>query len=203
VATFSRLDQIGESVKSMNDGHSRLLGLGPADPLGNGPPSSKSSRSLGDFLALTALWKELGLDRRKQLVIQTTEEGLRSDRTNTILKIQYRRTIRNVGRRQAAKALKAQPIQQLKLDLFIQKIVQSLEYQDPDNGLSRNGRATAFARNHSRGNAINLARQCRKVDDRTNLDKRITQANDFWRPGLSSEQITFDCTAWLRQAAFD
>ena len=46
----------------------------------------------------------------KQLGIQTIEKGLRSDRTNTILEVPHRRTIRNVGlHRQAAKALKAQP----------------------------------------------------------------------------------------------
>ena len=63
VATLGRLDQIGESVKSMHDGLSRLLGLEPADPLGNGTLSFESSRALGDVWALTALWKELGLDR--------------------------------------------------------------------------------------------------------------------------------------------
>ena len=61
VATLGRLDQIGESVKSMHDGLSRLLGLEPADPFGNGTPSFESSRALGDVWALTALWKELGL----------------------------------------------------------------------------------------------------------------------------------------------
>jgi len=41
----------------------------------------------------------------KQLSIQTIEEGSRSDRANTILKVPYRRTIRNVcRRRQAAKS---------------------------------------------------------------------------------------------------
>jgi transposase len=66
VATLGRLDQIGESVKSMHDGLSRLLGLEPADPLGNGTLSFESSRALGDVWALTALWKELGLDRLGQ-----------------------------------------------------------------------------------------------------------------------------------------
>ena len=66
VATLGRLDQIGESVKSMHDGLSRLLGLETADPLSNGTPSFESSRALGDVWALTALWRELGLDRLGQ-----------------------------------------------------------------------------------------------------------------------------------------
>jgi len=62
VATLGRLDQIGESVKSMHDGLARLLGIEPTLP-GNGTPSFDSSRALGDLWALTALWKALGLDR--------------------------------------------------------------------------------------------------------------------------------------------
>jgi len=63
VATLGRLDQIGESVKSMHDGLSRLLGVENAATGRNGTPSFDSSRTLGDVWALTSLWKELGLDR--------------------------------------------------------------------------------------------------------------------------------------------
>jgi hypothetical protein len=62
VATLGRLDQIGESVKSMHDGLARLLGIDAAVP-GNGTPSFDSARALGDVWALTARWKALGLDR--------------------------------------------------------------------------------------------------------------------------------------------
>jgi hypothetical protein len=140
----------------------------------------------------------------KQLDIQTIEKGLGPNRTDPILEVPHRRTIRNVGRhRQAAKALKAQPIQQSKLALFVRKIVQSLEHQNPNHGLSRNGRATAFGQNDSWRNAINLARQCGKINHPTNLDQWITKAIDFRGPGLSSKQITFDCTASLHHPAFD
>jgi hypothetical protein len=140
----------------------------------------------------------------KQLGIQTIEKGLGPNRTNTILEVPHRRTIRNVGRRrQAAKALKAQSIQQLKLNLLVRQIVQPFKHQNPNHGLSPKGLANAFGGNHSRGDAINFARQCRKVHDLTDLDQRITQAIDFRGPGLSSKQITFDCTAWLHHPASD
>ena len=66
VATLGRLDQIGDSVKSMHDGLSRLLGVDAETTARNGTPSFDSSRALGDVWALTSLWKELGLDRLGQ-----------------------------------------------------------------------------------------------------------------------------------------
>lgn len=62
VATLGRLDQIGDSVKSMHDGLSRLLGVDVESSTRNGTPTFDSSRALGDVWALTSLWKELGLD---------------------------------------------------------------------------------------------------------------------------------------------
>jgi len=66
VATLGRLDQIGESVRSMHDGLSRLLGMDPVETEGNGTTSFESSRALGDVWVLTELWKQLGLDRLEQ-----------------------------------------------------------------------------------------------------------------------------------------
>jgi transposase len=66
VATLGRLDQIGESVRSMHDGLSRLLGMEPAEDGGNGTTSFDSSRAMGDVWVLTELWKQLGLDRLEQ-----------------------------------------------------------------------------------------------------------------------------------------
>lgn len=87
----------------------------------------------------------------EQLSIQTIEESLRPNRTDTILGVPYRRAIRNVeGHCQAAKALKAQPIQQSKLNLFARHLVKLFEYQNPNQDLSRKGRATPPARDHSR-----------------------------------------------------
>ena len=98
------------------------------------------------------------------------------DRANAILKVPHRRTIRDIRRyRQTAKPLKAQPVQKLKLDLLARHIVQSFKHQNPNSGLSRKGRATAFGGNHSWGDAINLARQGRKVHHITALDQRITK----------------------------
>jgi len=143
--------------------------------------------------------------RRKQRGIQTIDEGLRSDRADTILEVLHRRTLRDVRRHcQAAEALKVQTIRKLRPNLFVQKIVQSLEHQNPDHGLSRGKwRATAFARHHSTGNEIKPARQCRKVNHPTSLDQRITQTINFRGPGLSSKQITFSCTTSLHHPASD
>jgi transposase len=62
VATLGRLDAMGESVKSMREGLSRILGIDSVEALGNGTPVFDSSRALGDVWVLTALWKQLGFD---------------------------------------------------------------------------------------------------------------------------------------------
>jgi Transposase DDE domain len=72
VATLGRLDQIGESVRSMHDGLSRLLGMDPVEGDGNGTASFDSSRALGDVWVLTELWKQLGLDRLEQVFGQVS-----------------------------------------------------------------------------------------------------------------------------------
>ncbi len=59
VATLGRLDAMGESVKSMHEGLSRILGLDSAEALCNGTPVFDSSRALGDGWVLTALRKQL------------------------------------------------------------------------------------------------------------------------------------------------
>ncbi|NDA00068.1 MAG: IS1634 family transposase, partial [Betaproteobacteria bacterium] len=63
VATLGRLDQMGDSMRSMHDGLSRLLGLDVGQTACNGTASFESSRALGDIWALTQLWEGLGLHR--------------------------------------------------------------------------------------------------------------------------------------------
>ncbi|NCX74178.1 MAG: IS1634 family transposase, partial [Betaproteobacteria bacterium] len=63
VATLGRLDQMGDSMRSMHDGLSRLLGLDVGQTICNGTASFESSRALGDIWALTQLWEGLGLHR--------------------------------------------------------------------------------------------------------------------------------------------
>jgi len=63
VATLGRLDQMGDSMRSMHDGLSRLLGLDVGQTTCNGTASFESSRALGDIWALTQLWEGLGLHR--------------------------------------------------------------------------------------------------------------------------------------------
>jgi hypothetical protein len=63
VATLGRLDQMGDSMRSMHDGLSRLLGLDVGQTACNGTASFESSRALGDIWALTQLWEVLGLHR--------------------------------------------------------------------------------------------------------------------------------------------
>ena len=68
VATLGRLDQLGDSIKSMQEGLSRILGTGPSVSLGNGTPQFESSRALGDVWVLTQIWKQLGLDKLRQVL---------------------------------------------------------------------------------------------------------------------------------------
>jgi transposase len=63
VATLGRLDQMGDSMRSMHDGLSRLLGLDVGQTACHGTASFESSRALGDIWALTQLWEGLGLHR--------------------------------------------------------------------------------------------------------------------------------------------
>ena len=52
VATLGRLDQMGDSMRSMHDGLSRLLGLDVGQTTCHGTASFESSRALGDIWAL-------------------------------------------------------------------------------------------------------------------------------------------------------
>ena len=63
VATLGRLDQMGDSVRSLHDGLSRLLGLETGQASCSGTAAFESSRALGDIWALTRLWESLGLHR--------------------------------------------------------------------------------------------------------------------------------------------
>lgn len=74
--TLGRLDQIGDSVKSMHEGLSRILGVAPATAASNGMAAFDSSRALGDVWVLTQLWKQLGLDRLRQVLRQRTRHRI-------------------------------------------------------------------------------------------------------------------------------
>ena len=76
VATLGRLDQMGDSLKSMHDGLSRILGIGLCPESGNGTVAFDSSRNLGDIWVLTALWKQLGLDRLRHVLRQRTRHRI-------------------------------------------------------------------------------------------------------------------------------
>lgn len=76
VATLGRLDQMGDSIKSIHDGLSRILGLNLSADSGNGTAAFDSSRTLGDIWALTQLWTQLGLDRLRQVLRQRTRHRI-------------------------------------------------------------------------------------------------------------------------------
>ena len=80
VATLGRLDLLGDSLQSMRDGLTRLLGEHEstdinADPC-NGMPEFESSRALGDLWALNSIWKQLGLDELRQTLRQHTRHKI-------------------------------------------------------------------------------------------------------------------------------
>jgi hypothetical protein len=54
---------MGDSVRSLHDGLSRLLGLETGQASCSGTAAFESSRALGDIWALTRLWESLGLYR--------------------------------------------------------------------------------------------------------------------------------------------
>lgn len=58
VMSLGRLDQSGETVQSLHDGLSRLLGV---ETVGNGTAQFDSSRSVGDLWVMQCLWEQLGL----------------------------------------------------------------------------------------------------------------------------------------------
>jgi len=76
VATLGRLDQLGDSIKSMHEGLSRILGVDGASAAGSGTPQFESSRALGDVWVLTQIWKQLGLDRLRQVLKQRTRHRI-------------------------------------------------------------------------------------------------------------------------------
>ncbi|MFT0531206.1 IS1634 family transposase [Castellaniella hirudinis] len=76
VATLGRLDQIGDSIKSMHDGLSRILGVAPLPDAGNGTARFDSSRAFGDLWVLTQIWKQLGLDRLRAVLRQRTRHKI-------------------------------------------------------------------------------------------------------------------------------
>lgn len=76
VVTLGRLDQMGDSVKSMHEGLSRILGIELSADSGNGTACFDSSRALGDVWVLTALWKQLVLDRLRLIFRQRTRHRI-------------------------------------------------------------------------------------------------------------------------------
>lgn len=76
-ATLGRLDQMGDSVRSMHEGLSRILGINsPPDTDNDSTTSFDSSRAVGDLWALTQIWKQLGLDRLRQVLRQRTRHKI-------------------------------------------------------------------------------------------------------------------------------
>ncbi len=63
VATLGRFDQMGDSVRSLHDCLSSLLGLETTQASSNGTAAFESSRALGAIWALTRLWESSGLHR--------------------------------------------------------------------------------------------------------------------------------------------
>ena len=76
VATLGRLDQLGDSIKSMHEGLSRILGVGESPDVCSGNPHFESSRAFGDVWVLTQIWKQLGLDRLRQVLKQRTRHRI-------------------------------------------------------------------------------------------------------------------------------
>lgn len=76
VVTLGRLDQLGDSVKSMHEGLSRILGIDRSPDACNGTASFDSARTFGDLWALTQLWKQLGLDRLRPVLQQRTRHKI-------------------------------------------------------------------------------------------------------------------------------
>jgi len=76
VATLGRLDQAHTPLKSVHEGLSRILGVSGGAGNGIGTPSFESSRALGDLWALTAIWKQLGLDRLRHVLRQRTRHRI-------------------------------------------------------------------------------------------------------------------------------
>ncbi|MHA3902179.1 IS1634 family transposase [Castellaniella sp. WN] len=76
VATLGRLDQMGDSIKSLHEGLARILGIEPSPALDDGTARFDSSRAIGDLWALTQIWKQLGLDRLRQVLRQRTRHKI-------------------------------------------------------------------------------------------------------------------------------
>lgn len=81
--TLGRLDQMGDSIKSMHDGLARILGkdgtthLGDDDDIASGQELSfESSRSYGDVWALTQIWHQLGLDQLRARFQERTRHSI-------------------------------------------------------------------------------------------------------------------------------
>lgn len=76
VATLGRLDQMGDSIKSMREGLSRILGIDVSSDVSNGTATFDSSRALGDVWVLASLWKQLGIDRLRHVLRQRTRHRI-------------------------------------------------------------------------------------------------------------------------------
>lgn len=76
VITLGRLDQMGDSIKSLHEGLSRILGVDVSPSSCNGTASFDSSRALGDIWALDRIWKQLGLDRLGPALRQRTRHRI-------------------------------------------------------------------------------------------------------------------------------
>lgn len=76
VATLGRLDQLGDSIRSMHEGLSRILGVTANGNSCNGIDDFESSRSFGDLWALQSIWEQLGLDKLSKLLAQRSRHRI-------------------------------------------------------------------------------------------------------------------------------
>lgn len=76
VATLGRLDQLGDSIRSMHGGLSRILGVDGQQSACNGIKNFDSARAFGDLWALNCIWKQLKLDQLNKLLSQRTRHQI-------------------------------------------------------------------------------------------------------------------------------
>jgi len=127
------------------------------------------------------------------LPIQLGEKRLHSGHTQTVLEVPDRGAVGDVERVfQAAEALEAASIEQLKLRLFIRQAMQPLDHQDPHHDLGRIGRPPTLGLLRTRGYPFHRLRQGGEIDNGLNLPKGITQGIHLFCPPIPGKEIVLD-----------
>jgi hypothetical protein len=93
---------------------------------------------------------------------------------------------------QAAEALEAASIEQLKLRLFIRQAMQPLDHQDSHHDLGRIGRPPTLGLPRTRGYPFHRLRQGGEIDNGLNLPKGITQGIHLFCPPIPGKEIVLD-----------